>query len=235
MRRHRAPAHHTAVLSRSCPSRPWRRLGARSLAVIAATVPLALTGMPSPAHAAQDAGQTTAAAQGQSGQEMEQPATAADQPASAEGPKADPCASPEHHQFDFWIGDWEVHNAEGKFQGTNNITTLYGGCILQEHWQGTGGYVGTSFSLYDAPRGVWHQTWVDGEAGLLVIEGGLDGKDMVLRGRRPSDKDPSVEVLHEVRWTPLDDGRVRQHWRASKDGGKTWATLFDGYYSKKSE
>jgi hypothetical protein len=31
----------------------------------------------------------------------------------------------------------------------------------------------------------------------------------------------------------LDDGRVRQHWRASKDGGETWVTVFDGYYSRK--
>ena len=155
------------------------------------------------------------------------------QAAAAEAPPADPCASPEHHQFDFWIGDWEVRNADDTPAGTNQVTTLYGGCVLQEHWQGAGGSVGTSFSLYDAPRDVWHQTWVDGQGGLLLIEGGLDGEDMVLSGRRPSSKDPSVEVLHEVRWTPLDDGRVRQHWRASKDDGKTWVTLFDGYYSKK--
>jgi hypothetical protein len=34
-------------------------------------------------------------------------------------------------------------------------------------------------------------------------------------------------------WTPLPDGRVRQHFKESSDGGKTWTDWFDGYYSKK--
>jgi len=194
------------------------------LALITATALVALATAASPAWSAQE------------GQQAETPSASAAEPtATAETPPAEPCASPEHHQFDFWIGDWEVRDADGKLQGTNDITTLYGGCVLQEHWQGTSGSVGTSFSLYDAPRGVWHQTWVDNQGGLLLLEGELDGKDMVLRTRRPSSKDPSVEVRHEVRWTPLDDGRVRQHWRASKDGGAHWVDVFDGYYSKKSD
>jgi len=178
---------------------------------------------------------TASASQEETMQPTEQPAPSGQAAGSAEEkPPADPCASPEHHQFDFWIGNWEVRDPDGKPAGTNDVTTLYGGCILQEHWQGAKGSVGTSFNLYDAPRGVWHQTWVDGEAGLLVLEGGLEGKDMVLRGHRPSHQDPSVEVLHEIRWTPLADGRVRQHWQVSKDEGATWTTVFDGYYSRKS-
>jgi len=34
-------------------------------------------------------------------------------------------------------------------------------------------------------------------------------------------------------WMPLQDGRVRQHWEATTDGGKTWTTVFDGYYSRR--
>jgi hypothetical protein len=31
----------------------------------------------------------------------------------------------------------------------------------------------------------------------------------------------------------LPDGRVRQHWETSKDGGATWTTAFDGYYRRR--
>jgi hypothetical protein len=39
--------------------------------------------------------------------------------------------------------------------------------------------------------------------------------------------------VNRVTWQPLPDGRVRQHWEASEDGGTTWKTAFDGYYTKR--
>jgi hypothetical protein len=39
-----------------------------------------------------------------------------------------------------------------------------------------------------------------------------------------------VRLLDRIGWTPHDDGSVRQWWERSEDGGKTWATVFDGRY-----
>jgi hypothetical protein len=142
-----------------------------------------------------------------------------------------PCSSPEHRQFDFWVGDWSVKDGDGQVAGSNRIEKILGGCVLWEQWRGAGGSTGFSYNLYDAARGVWHQTWVDGNGGMLSLDGGLEGSDMVLRGERPA-QDGSGTVQHEIRWTPLEDGRVRQHWRASKDGGATWKDLFVGYYAR---
>ena len=38
--------------------------------------------------------------------------------------------------------------------------------------------------------------------------------------------------LMRMSFTPLDDGRVRQFIEESRDGGATWATWFDGYYTR---
>jgi hypothetical protein len=38
-------------------------------------------------------------------------------------------------------------------------------------------------------------------------------------------------TIHRTTWSPLP-GSLRQHWQTSTDGGKTWSTVFDGYYSK---
>ena len=46
------------------------------------------------------------------------PALSQAQPPPAPGP----CAAPEHHQFDFWLGDWEVRTPEGKLAGHNTIS-----------------------------------------------------------------------------------------------------------------
>ena len=32
------------------------------------------------------------------------------------------CADPAYRQFDFWIGEWQVHTPDGKLAGTNRIT-----------------------------------------------------------------------------------------------------------------
>ena len=137
-------------------------------------------------------------------------------------PARDPCSTPEHRQFDFWIGDWEVRNAAGKVVGTNNITKLHKGCVLFENWSGTGGVTGSSFNIYDASRKQWHQTWVDNSGSLLELDGKFVDGAMMLSNSG-----------NRITWRVLPDGRVRQLWEASSDNGATWKTSFDGYYEKK--
>ncbi len=44
------------------------------------------------------------------------------------------CSGDEYRQFDFWIGDWEVADADGNAQGSNKIESILGGCVLRESW-----------------------------------------------------------------------------------------------------
>ncbi len=132
-----------------------------------------------------------------------------------------PCSSAERRQFDFWIGDWQVHKPDGSFVGLNRITPEYGGCVLHEHYATGRGYSGESLNIYDAARKVWHQTWVDSDGLLLVLEGRWDGKRMVLEGSK-----------QRITWTPNDDGSVRQLWEAADDKGG-WSVVFDGRYTRK--
>ncbi len=142
-----------------------------------------------------------------------------------------PCSGDEHRQFDFWLGEWSVTQANGNVAGENSIQSILGGCVLLEEWTGASGFVGKSFNMYDAAKEEWRQTWVDGAGNRLDLSGGLDGSDMVLAGERPGQDGATVQ--HEIRWTPQEDGTVRQHWRASNDGGDTWSDLFVGIYSRK--
>jgi len=142
-----------------------------------------------------------------------------------------PCSAPESKQFDFWIGDWDVYGPKGKIAGTNRIDKMYG-CVIHESWK-SASIEGQSFNAYDADRGVWHQTWVDSGGTLLLLEGGLRRGAMTMSDRNvPRKKDPLQ--VNEITWTPNADGSVRQHWRVSGDGGKTWKTSFDGKYMRSS-
>ena len=140
------------------------------------------------------------------------------------------CTAPAHRQFDFWLGDWDVTDPKGKSVGRNRIVSHLDGCVLQENWSGTGGFSGTSLNAYDADRKTWHQTWVDNSGGLLQLDGEFAGGRMVLRGESLDD---GKKVVQRISWQTLPEGRVRQLWESSKDGGTTWTVAFDGYYAKR--
>ena len=143
---------------------------------------------------------------------------------------ASPCAAPAHRAFDFWLGDWQVHTPDGKLVGVNRITREYGGSVLRERYTTARGYCGESLNIYDDARKVWHQTWVDTSATLLLLEGGIRDGKMVLEGHTT---DAEVKVIRQrITWTPNRDGTVRQYWE-STDGEDQWHTVFDGLYSRK--
>jgi hypothetical protein len=141
------------------------------------------------------------------------------------------CTAPEHRQFDFWLGEWEVEQEGAGRAGTNRIESILEGCALQERWTGASGMRGTSLNAYSPRDRKWHQTWVDTSGLRLDLEGGLRGGSMVLEGPAPGDK-PGTTVLHRISWQKLADGSVRQHWQASSDGGAVWEDVFVGLYRK---
>ena len=147
-------------------------------------------------------------------------------------PAPKPCMTPEYRQFDFWLGDWSVANADGRVIGANRIESLEGGCVLQEHWSAVRGGTGTSLSAWDAERQRWHQTWVDAGGGVALLDGAFADGRMVLSGDAV-DREHARTLRNRITWIPLADGRVRQWWEQSDDAGATWKTVFDGYYARK--
>lgn len=139
------------------------------------------------------------------------------------------CLSAEHRAFDFWIGEWNVH-AKGKLAGTNSIKREIGGCVLHERYETGRGYSGESFNIYDAPRKVWHQTWVDSSGLLLTLEGGLRDGKMVMEGQTVGADGKTTK--HRISWTPDADGSVRQLWE-STDAAGAWTVAFDGKYTRR--
>jgi hypothetical protein len=145
-------------------------------------------------------------------------------------PPPPPCVTEAHKQFDFWIGDWVVHGANGKLAGSNKIEKKHRQCVLHEQYKTPTGYTGESFNMYDAGRKIWHQTWVDNGGTLLLLEGGMQNGSMVLSGETTDSK--GAVTKHKITWTPNSDASVRQLWESTDPTGK-WITAFDGKYTRK--
>jgi hypothetical protein len=138
----------------------------------------------------------------------------------------EPCTAPEYRQFDFFAGDWDAYDvtASAKLVARNKVDLILGGCVLHEVYRQTDSLVGESFSIYDASRGRWHQSWVTNHGALLLLDGGLEGGRMALTAtEKASDGTPSL--LRGV-WR-REGTAVRETAERSADGGKTWTPVFD--------
>ena len=136
------------------------------------------------------------------------------------------CRTPEQRQFDFWVGDWDAYDLSdtAKAVARVQVTSIMDGCVVREVYAQTDGLDGESFSLWDASRGRWHQSWVTNRGALLLLEGRLEGARMVLTApeRKP---DGSSTLLRGMWWR--DGANVRHQAERSTDGGRTWTAVWD--------
>lgn len=143
-----------------------------------------------------------------------------------------PCAHDERFRaFDFWLGEWAVHTADGSYAGRNVISAEESGCVMVERWTSAGGGTGMSVNYLDAATGQWVQVW-NAEGGTQIdIRGGMTNEGMRLEGQIHYVAGGTTAPFRAL-WTPLEDGRVRQFFEQSNDGGATWQPWFEGFYSR---
>ncbi len=145
-----------------------------------------------------------------------------------------PCEDDERFaEFDFWIGEWDVHTADGTFAGSNTISRAERGCVLLEQWTGNSGSTGMSINYIDGVSGQWVQNWRAAGGSQIDIHGGLTEDGMLLVGKIHYLTNSTTQDFRGL-WTLLPDGRVRQFFEQSNDGGESWAPWFEGFYTRKT-
>ena len=163
-------------------------------------------------------------------------------------PKPFDCSAPEHRQFDFWIGEWDVvpnpdtrpANAPkpppGQKPARNVIEKAHNGCVIVENWDPGPAATGQSFNVYDRMTRRWHQTWVDSTGGLHQYWGGLKDGNMVFIGDVPLPRAVNMAGRRTIRLTffPLGPDRVRQFSEALNPDG-TWSVNYDLIYTRRAK
>lgn len=138
------------------------------------------------------------------------------------------CQSEHYRQFDFWLGKWQVSNPSNNQISSSKISLINNGCGILEEYSTPSGYQGKSLNIYNVQTGKWHQTWTDNTGLLLQLNGEFKNGKMVLIGETLSQQ--GKRVTNQISWQLLKDGRVNQVWKTSMDDGKTWQTVFNGFY-----
>lgn len=146
--------------------------------------------------------------------------------------QTNPCSTEQAHQFDFWIGEWNVYKTgTDTIVGHNIIKPIANGCALLENWSGGGGSIGNSINKYNFTTKKWQQMWVDNGGTTLEITGNYQDGKMIMENEQPGGGGKGT-VKNKITWTNNSDGSVRQYWQYSRDQGKTWQVAFDGMYKK---
>jgi hypothetical protein len=149
--------------------------------------------------------------------------------------QAYPCANQEgFSDFDFWLGDWDVHVANGTLAGTNSITREERGCVLIEHWTNSNGGTGMSINYLDKISNEWVQVWNAEGGSQINVRGGLTDAGMAMEGTLHTVSNGTT-VPFRALWTLLPDGRVRQYFEQSNDDGATWVPWFEGFYTRQAQ
>jgi hypothetical protein len=157
---------------------------------------------------------------------------------SAAGPSASPsapCDSPQHHEFDFWVGDWQVFEAKSnELVGFDRVEKHSHGCIVQQNltmltdlYRREGvdyRMAGIGINRFDGES--WLEMWADNQWGAIVLRGGpANGKAMVLTSVIPSrNRDLRLE------WEKRPDGSVRALQYVAPAGSGKWTLYGDLIY-----
>lgn len=151
---------------------------------------------------------------------------------SAQNTQKIPCTAKEYSQFNFWLGNWEVYNTDGKLIGTNNVVNIPNACGIQENWASkTSPSQGTSYNYYNQNDNSWNQLWIDNSGFSLELKGAFKNNQMILKS--PVINSKKGNYYNVVTWTKNDDGSVTQVWDYMSEEHKKIKEVFRGIYKKK--
>ena len=142
------------------------------------------------------------------------------------------CDTPQHHQLDFWVGNWQVFDAAtNQLVAFERVEKHSEGCIVQENltfltdmYRRPGvkyRLAGIGVNRFDGEN--WLQMWADNQWGAIFLRGALDadGK-MVFVTVIPSRK-RDVKLVYENR----PDGTVRILQYVEPAGSGKWVKYGD--------
>ena len=143
------------------------------------------------------------------------------------------CCTPEHDQFNFWVGEWEVHDTSGNKVGENSIQKAERNCVLTETWNGSSGGTGRSFNYYDPADSTWNQLWISSSGGILKLKGQFEGDKMILESDYTTDPKGRL-IKNRITWYEMEeDGKVAQIWEMVDENEEIVAVSFHGIYTRK--
>jgi hypothetical protein len=137
------------------------------------------------------------------------------------------------HEFDFWIGEWDVYvTGTNAYAGNSVIQQISGGCAILENWQSAVSE-GKSLNFIDDSTHKWKQVWVGSYPNGKQDFVNGEYKDSVMRFSFTTPDAQGRAMQGKFSFFNQGPNQVRQLNETSPDGGKTWTVAYDFTYKRK--
>jgi hypothetical protein len=137
------------------------------------------------------------------------------------------------HEFDFWIGAWDVYvTGTNSRVGNSLIQSISGGCAILENWQSAVSE-GKSLNFIDDSTHKWKQVWIGSYPNGKQDFVNGEYKDSVMRFAFVTRDPQGNAVLGKFSFFNQGPDQVRQLNETSTDDGKTWTVSYDFTYKRK--
>lgn len=145
-----------------------------------------------------------------------------------------PCADEPHtHDFDFWIGEWDVYQTGTKtLVGHSLIQSISGGCGILENWTDTQGGSGKSVNYYNLKTHQWEQDWIGSGGNAQRYMNGVY-KDSIMQFAYEFTDKQGNKKTGNFKFYNVDKNTVRQYQDVNNDDGKTVTVSYDLTYVRK--
>jgi hypothetical protein len=147
------------------------------------------------------------------------------------------CTAPEHRQFDFWLGEWDVSpsgSTSGIIVAESTITLHDQGCVILEYWRPFRGAHGHSINIYDAADQSWHQTWADATGRRTEFRGTFHDGALYLDILNPPAGADGQIPRTRMNFQALNENTVRQWGEAFDAATNAWTVTWDLTYRRRA-
>ena len=97
------------------------------------------------------------------------------------------------------------------------------------------GFMGQSWSVYNANYKQWQQTWVDNQGGYITLTGGMVADSLILTTAErtvPASMSATGKMTNRMVYYNIKPDSFDWSWQASTNGGKTWKQNWLIYYKR---
>jgi hypothetical protein len=162
-----------------------------------------------------------------------QPAAAAQEQTAAPAR----CDEPQHHQLDFWVGEWQVFDTQtNTLLAFDRVEKQYEGCVVIENltfltdlYRRPGIAVrlsGIAVSRFDGQH--WLQMWADNQWGAILLRGSPGAAGAMEFVTVIASRNRDVKLLYE----PHADGSLRILQYVAPAGSGKWTKYGDLSYRR---
>lgn len=140
-------------------------------------------------------------------------------------------ANAKSRALDFWLGDWSIAAPGGGPDASSKVTPDLDHCLVIERWKG-GDETGVNIFGYSPDDKSWHGLFANNQGHIHVFFHGTVASDSA-EFTGPNKGPDGRTILNRITIRRIDAMHVQEMWEKSRDGGKTWTTLFRLRYTRK--